>query len=182
MRVKQLDPQSMKVLAHPLRMRIVGSLRREGPATATILADRLGESSGLTSYHVRVLAGAGFVEDAPDQAVTGRERWWRAAHDMTSWRPTDAGEDPDSREAEQWLVSFAARQGMEWLDEWLRRRPDADPAWRQASETNDYAIDLTPAELEELMGELNAVVRARMDRPPSPGAAPVRLLLAAFPA
>ena len=52
MRVKQLDTDAVRVLAHPLRVRIVGTLRREGPATATLLASRLGASSGLTSYHV----------------------------------------------------------------------------------------------------------------------------------
>ena len=41
--------------------RIIAVLRREGPATATTLAERLGESSGATSYHLRSLARAGFV-------------------------------------------------------------------------------------------------------------------------
>src|SRR6478736_4108151 len=48
--VKRLYPPALKALAHPLRVRILASLRRIGPATATGLADRLGESSGLTSY------------------------------------------------------------------------------------------------------------------------------------
>jgi predicted ArsR family transcriptional regulator len=44
-------------------MRILGSLREFGPATASALADRLGESSGATSYHLRQLASFGFVEE-----------------------------------------------------------------------------------------------------------------------
>ena len=182
MKVRRLDGGDMKVLAQPLRVRIVGSLRREGPATATVLANRLGESSGLTSYHLRVLARAGFVEDDPGHPATGRERWWRAAHDMTSWTPADAGEDPDSRAAEDWLVNFTARESMEWLDGWLRRRADAPLEWREASETDDYFLDLTPDELHELLGDLNAVIQARMERPPTEGAQQVRLLLSAFPA
>jgi predicted ArsR family transcriptional regulator len=181
MKVKRLDGRDMKVLAHPLRVQIVSSLRREGPATATVLADRLDESSGLTSYHLRILAAAGFVEDDPDHPATGRERWWRAAHDITSWTPADAGEDPESRAAEDWLVGFTARQSMEWLDGWLRRRSDAEPEWRQASETNDYFLDLTPAELQELLQDLHAVVQDRVERAPSEGARQVRLLLHAFP-
>jgi DNA-binding transcriptional ArsR family regulator len=183
MRVKRLDGPSLRVLAHPLRVRIVGSLRTEGPATATGLAARLGESSGLTSYHLRVLAEAGFVEPDPDQPVSGRERWWKAAHDMTSWRPDEVGDDPDARATEQWLVSTTARQGMEWLDEWLRRRPLADPAWVAVSETDDYFLDLSPAELGALLDELNAVIRRRLEAPASTAddRARVRILLSAFP-
>ncbi len=53
------------------------TLRRGGPATATVLARALGENTGATSYHLRVLAEHGFVEDDPDLGH-GRERWWRA--------------------------------------------------------------------------------------------------------
>jgi DNA-binding transcriptional ArsR family regulator len=194
--VQRLDGGSLKVLAHPLRVRIVGSLRHDGPATATLLGERLGESSGLTSYHVRVLAENGFVEEVPDRRH-GRERWWRAAHQMTSWRPQDFGDDPDELAAEQWLTGFTARRGMEWLDGWLHRRPEADPAWVAASEASDYMLRLTPDELQALVDELNAVVLRHLDqhdeadRPdqsdrPDPGAPtgdrqPVRLLLYAFP-
>lgn len=182
LRVRHLDAESLKLLAHPLRVRIVGSLRAEGPATASLLGERLGESSGLTSYHLRALAGAGFVEDAVDHPTHGRERWWRAVDEMTSWRPSDAGDDADSRAAEQWLTGFTARQGMAWLDGWLHRRPDADPAWREASETNDYFLEATPDELRELLAELDTVIRRRLRREPAAGRATVRLLLSGFPA
>jgi DNA-binding transcriptional ArsR family regulator len=160
--VKKLDGRSLRALAHPLRMRIVGSLRHDGPATATLLGQRLGESSGLTSYHVRVLAENGFVEEASDVG-TGRERWWQAAQDMTSWRPEDFRDDPDEREAEEWLTGYAAGRGMEWLDEWLHRRPSADPDWVTASDASDYTLDLTPAELRALATELSDVVLRHRD-------------------
>jgi DNA-binding transcriptional ArsR family regulator len=187
LRARRLDPQSLKVLAHPLRVRIVGSLRAEGPATSTLLGERLGESSGLTSYHLRVLANTGFVEDAVDHPSTGRQRWWRAAQDMTSWRPSDAGDDPDSRAAEQWLTGFTARASMEWLDEWLRRRPDADPAWREASEANDFMLEMTPSELHDLLAELSAIVLRRREdaldaSDDSTDRTLVRLLISGFPA
>ncbi|BFO21324.1 hypothetical protein SHKM778_77120 [Streptomyces sp. KM77-8] len=60
-------------------MRLLNTLRRNGPATASQLAARLGESSGATSYHLRQLAAHGFVEDAPEHGK-GRERWWKAVH------------------------------------------------------------------------------------------------------
>lgn len=44
---------------------------------ATSLAQALGESTGLTSYHLRQLAKHGLVEEVPEMAH-GKERWWRA--------------------------------------------------------------------------------------------------------
>ncbi|MGW1769551.1 ArsR/SmtB family transcription factor, partial [Streptomyces sp. NPDC002073] len=80
--IRTLDARTLRGLAHPLRIRLLGALRHDGPATASRLAERLGESSGATSYHLRQLASYGFVEDAPEHGK-GRERWWRAAHDGT---------------------------------------------------------------------------------------------------
>src|SRR5918995_753869 len=95
-RVKRLDGGSLRALAHPLRVRILSVLRGQGRATATILGERLGESSGATSYHLRVLAEHGFVVDEPTRN-RGRERWWRAAQDMTAWQPPPFFDDPHER-------------------------------------------------------------------------------------
>ena len=196
MRVKQLDPRSVRALAHPLRVRLLGSLRFDGPGTASILGERLGESSGATSYHLRVLADHGFIEEDTSRG-RGRERWWRSAHDATSWRPEQFRGDPDAEAAEQWLSGFVARQGMEWLDGWLERRPSADPAWVNASAESDYRVQMTPGELRALVDELHAVIRrhdqaaedsraaapaATGDADREPEARAVRVLLYAFPA
>ncbi|NUT30943.1 MAG: helix-turn-helix transcriptional regulator, partial [Streptomyces sp.] len=78
-KLHELDARTLRGLAHPLRMQLLSALRRGGPATASQLAEKLGESSGATSYHLRQLAAYGFVEDAPDHGK-GRERWWQAVH------------------------------------------------------------------------------------------------------
>ena len=67
-------PLQLRALSHPVRLRMLGLLRAEGPATATGLATRLGLNSGATSYHLRQLATHGFVED-DDSRGDGRERW-----------------------------------------------------------------------------------------------------------
>ena len=71
---------AMRAMAHPLRMRILGSLRIDGPATSAMLARRLDTDSGQTSHHLRQLARFGFVVEAPElgKGSHGRERWWRA--------------------------------------------------------------------------------------------------------
>ena len=85
------DVRALRALAHPLRNRLLGLLRLHGPSTATLLGEVVGESSGSTSYHLRQLAHYGFVEDAGGLG-TGRERWWRARHRMTSWEAADLAE------------------------------------------------------------------------------------------
>lgn len=194
LRIKQLDARSVQVLAHPLRSRLLASLRVEGPGTASTLGERLGESSGATSYHLRVLAAHGFIEEDPSRG-RGRERWWRSAHDATSWRPDQFRGDPDAQAAEQWLSGAVVRTGMERLDQWITRRPSADPQWVAASEESDYRLTMTPPQLRSLMQELQEVVlrhrevaedtsagdsaaAAEGDGP----ARPVWLLMYAFPA
>lgn len=162
LKVKRLDPRSVRALAHPLRARLLTSLRVDGPGTATTLGARLGESSGATSYHLRVLADHGFIEEDRSRG-RGRERWWRSAHDVTSWRPDQFGDDPGARAAEQWLTGFGARHAMAVLDDWIARRPSTEPAWVAASDASDHRLVMTPSQLRALVDELNAVVLRHRD-------------------
>ena len=69
--------RNVRGLAHPLRVAMLRLLREHGPATATGLAEQLGESSGTTSYHLRQRA-YGFIVEAEGMG-TRRQRWWQAA-------------------------------------------------------------------------------------------------------
>ena len=95
------DARRWKALSHPVRGEILRHLDEHGPATSTTLAEALGESTGTTSYHLRVLAEAGVIEEVPERAH-GRERWWRTF-------PTD------HREPDYETLSPADRAA---LDEW----------------------------------------------------------------
>ena len=70
----------MRALAHPVRIRIVSLLANQGPARATDLGDALGLAPNAVSYHLKSLAKAGLVEQAPEASADKRERWWRASH------------------------------------------------------------------------------------------------------
>src|SRR2546428_1415868 len=94
----EVDSRALRGLAHPLRMRMLGLLRTEGPATATSLAARLGESSGTTSWHLRQLAELGFIVQDTARG-NRRERWWRAAHEFTTVHPERFMDDPESTAA-----------------------------------------------------------------------------------
>jgi DNA-binding transcriptional ArsR family regulator len=56
------DPRLIKALAHPLRVRILSILETREMASPNEMADELGVSLGVMSYHVRRLHALGFLE------------------------------------------------------------------------------------------------------------------------
>jgi predicted ArsR family transcriptional regulator len=178
-----LDARQIRVLAHPLRTRLLGELRLEGPATATKLAESLGTNTGATSYHLRQLADAGLVlEDTA--AGRGRERWWRAAHDASSWQRDDYAGDPDATAAADWLESFALRTLTDRAEAWQRARPEESPEWRAAAGFSDAKLMLNPEQMRALHEELYAVVdryRVAANAKPAPDARKVLIYLYGVP-
>lgn len=148
-----LNATSLRGIAHPLRVRILGLLREQGPATATLLAERLGQSTGATSYHLRQLAAHGFVEEDPERG-SGRERWWRAAH-RTTTLDTEATRAAPA-EAEAYMRSVAAVYA-ERMERWLAEAPAMPPAWSEVGTLSDQAFRLTPEEVDRLHADLAAV-------------------------
>lgn len=152
-----LDGAQIRTLAHPLRARLLSALRAGGPATATRLAEELGTNTGATSYHLRRLAEAGLVVEEPGRG-TGRQRWWRALHQLSGWGGTDFDDDPDSRAAADWLSRYSLRVHAAQAERWIEAQHDYPPEWRQAAQLSDYLLRLTPAQLAQLNAELCAVV------------------------
>jgi DNA-binding transcriptional ArsR family regulator len=179
--VARLDSKRLRVLAHPLRMRLLGLLRIDGPATATALARRLGTNSGQTSYHLRQLADVGLVEDDAERG-NGRERWWRAAHGGTAWSSADFRDDPDDRAADEWLAGHLARTHARWFQDWLDARPESPKEWIDAADQSDYNLRLTPQRARAMAAELHEVVeRYRDEDDPDPAAERVTVILHSFP-
>src|SRR5262249_11548655 len=89
------DPRALRAYAHPIRLKLVGLLRRTGPLTATQAGEKIGESAANCSFHLRQLAKFGLVEEAG--GGKGRERPWRATSITTEW--PDGGADPEAVEA-----------------------------------------------------------------------------------
>jgi DNA-binding transcriptional ArsR family regulator len=180
LRILHPTTDQLRALAHPLRSRLLGALRFHGPATATALAERLGTNTGATSYHLRQLAAARLVEDDEERS-NKRDRWWRAAHDATSWSTADLEDDPDARAAEDWLLRHQAHNASTWLHQWLEGRGDWSPEWRDAADQSDYHLDLTPDGLRALMGELHEVMARYRDAEAPADAERVTVLLQGFP-
>ena len=173
------DAQVLRAMAHPLRQRLIGSLRKQGPGTASELGRRLGESSGATSYHLRILAKYGFVEDDPGRNRR-RERWWRAVDEGMEWSlDTD---DPGLIEADRALGHQLVSEQARWLRRWHDELPEWDRGWRAASNSTDQWFELTPAELRALSDEVLAVLERYSDRRvPRDGTERVIALFYAFP-
>lgn len=177
-----LDSAQLRCLAHPLRSRLLSALRMEGPATSARLADRLGTNTGATSYHLRQLADVGLVTEDPDRG-TGRERWWQAAHEISSWSSADFEDDPDDRAAAEWLAGHHTRLTTRWREDWLETYSEWPEEWRRAADSSDLRLQLTPDQLAALNAELLTVI-ARYDRmgPAEDGdSRPVMVLLDTFP-
>ncbi|WP_445524320.1 ArsR/SmtB family transcription factor [Streptomyces cyslabdanicus] len=183
-RVRPLDARSLRGLAHPLRIRLLTALRRGGPATASQLAAKLGESSGATSYHLRQLAAHGFVEDAPEHGK-GRERWWRAAHVAESFDDTLLRDpDPEVRGAADLFLHEVANQRTQELATWLGTRSDWSEAWTRAADMSSWTLRLTPElalELIEKMHELVESYRAVAPADGTPDTEQVRVHTHVFP-
>lgn len=179
--VRSLDARSLRGLAHPLRMRLLATLRQDGPATASRLAERLGESSGATSYHLRQLAAHGFVEDAPERGK-GRERWWRAAHEGTRFDETlvDDGDETTRAAADVFLRQIAATHAQE-VDTWLATSHTWSPQWRTGSDFSDFTLRLTAAQTDELVHKLHDVINGYRDVPAEEGTETVRFHTHALP-
>ncbi|MCW2841652.1 MAG: transcriptional regulator [Aeromicrobium sp.] len=148
------DLETLKAVSHPLRMKIMGTLRTGGPATASQLGRVLGESSGSMSYHLRQLERFGFVGD-DDEQPSARERRWKALQDGTKI-PSSLGDLDSGRE---YLDAIRRRQ-----EEYLRAGLEAWTGYRPGIGQSDYALRLDPDDLVALERDLHEVVTRYWDR------------------
>jgi DNA-binding transcriptional ArsR family regulator len=184
---RRIDMESLKALAHPLRVQILDVLSTYGAQTASGLADRLGESSGATSYHLRQLERHAFVREVEGRG-TARERWWERvpggiALDHSNLPPTAAARAAHDLVLRQWQ-----RTRETLLDDFLSHADDVLPRrWMDASIVSTANARLTSDQLKALTEELQAVVDRHVDRyqhqknAPVPGARPVQIQLHGFP-
>lgn len=179
--MKLEEPAQLRALAHPLRLRLLGLLRTEGPATASVLGERLGVSPALASYHLRQLGSHGFIEEAAELGTDAKQRWWRAAHERTSWKTAEFLDSPERLAAEQTLgrevIRVMAEQGSRWVSDastWSKE-------WIDAADMSDWILELTPGELRELRGELHRIVERRAKLGKRPGSELVAAVLHLYP-
>ena len=155
------DTQGLRALSHPVRLRMLGLLRVEGPATATTLAQRLGLNTGATSYHLRQLAQHGFIQEDAGRG-NARDRWWRAAHQSTrtDLRGPASPEDFDTYEAYLQTVAILYAEQLQAAVGEHRLLP---PAWRDAGTMSDWGFRVTAERAKQLTEKLQQVIESFPD-------------------
>ncbi|MFI7534856.1 ArsR/SmtB family transcription factor [Streptosporangium sp. NPDC049376] len=175
-----LDPVRLKALAHPMRRLMLRHLSVHGPATSTTLGELLDAKTGTTSYHLRQLEKAGFIEEIPERS-TGRERWWRRTQALRDIRLPSPGElAPEDR----LVLNEFHRANLAEDRELFERFPAAylrDPRWAKLSRGLGR---MTLEEFEEFFEAYIALLmkynRPAEDAPPD--ARPMFVRLFALPA
>ena len=181
---RQLDMESLKALAHPLRVQILDTLSTYGQFTASGLAERLGESSGATSYHLRQLERHGFVREVEGKG-TGRERWWERMPGAINLNAADMEHTPATLAASKTLVRQWSRTRTELLDDFQERGFELlTKEWMEGSVVSTVNLRLTAEQLREISQKWDEfidpfVVAYRGQNPP--GSRPVQIHFNAFP-
>lgn len=176
------DPRTLRALAHPARLTIMRHLGDGGPATATECAEICGLTPSATSYHLRMLARAGLVEEAPNRG-DGRERLWQAPSGSIQ---VEVGPDASAEEmaAGRRLVDVFLARDDSAAREWIERSRDESKEWHAASSLFSTHLVLTADELERLTAQVTKLTdryrRSRRTRVPE-GARVVVVSYRAFP-
>lgn len=170
------DIAGLRALSHPVRLKMLGLLRSEGPATATSLAQRLDLNTGATSYHLRQLAQHGFIAEDTERG-NARDRWWRAAHESTRTDFRAKGETDEDVEAYLSAVALLYGDRLRAAVAEMRFLPEE---WRTVGTLSDWEVRLTPAQAESLVRSLVTVIEEAPDSD-DPDAAPFSINLNAFP-
>ncbi|MEV4841484.1 helix-turn-helix domain-containing protein [Nonomuraea sp. NPDC049486] len=186
-RITDLD--TLKAMAHPLRLKLYRALFQARVATASQLADQVDEAVSLVSYHLRKLAAHGVIEEAEPQSSDGRERWWQLVMRHYSVQDKDFRDAPERAAAYTAFTRTAFHDHVELYERYLDEQSAWSPDWRAAAFSSQSLPRLTAAELTGLNQELLEVVRrwqrhseAAIEAGDTEGRENVNLHLYGFPA
>ncbi|WP_336215692.1 ArsR/SmtB family transcription factor [Nonomuraea sp. LPB2021202275-12-8] len=151
------DPKAMRALAHPARLAILSRLGADGSATATEVAEVAGITPSAASYHLRMLAKYGFVEDAPPRG-DGRERLWKIT-DRQLTIALEPEDQPDVREAKDLLIRAVRREADNELQRALSAVSQESDEWRDVTRFQRLTLRLDAAEMGRLSEEIEKLLR-----------------------
>ena len=181
---------ALKAFAHPLRIRLYYSLRNARAASVSYLANAVEAPVAQVSYHLHQLNKHGFIEEAPQYARDGRERWWQLSSQRLRWDASDVIGQPEVAAVAAMIKDGAIGEQVRLIERFHAEEEKWDMEWLDAAFMADGTIDLTCDELTRMHGELMAVVdryvalgsRWRQTRTsPPPGVERVMYVLHGFP-
>jgi DNA-binding transcriptional ArsR family regulator len=176
------DAAVLRAVAHPVRRRLLDVLRVDGPSMPSVLARHTGQAVANVSHHLRVLAGAGLIEEAPELARNRKEHWWRMPDRSISWNSADFGGDAAGLAAADAALALDLQRQVELISAWLGSPASQQEPWTSAAFSSDGFLRLSPAELAELGAEIGQVLDRYAGRPEAPGREPVFVIGRGFPA
>jgi DNA-binding MarR family transcriptional regulator len=170
--MRPMDAAQLRALAHPLRLQLLEVLRVEGPATASQLGRRLGESSGATSYHLRALHRAGMIEEAKQR--NARERWWQRSPErmvVPNSIPSDAPENEraELQAAHAQIESILVERDEQAMLRWMEVRYDLPLEWQDSQWIGNFRMWATAAEVRQFVTTVLELAQA-LRKPPEGGA------------
>ncbi|MFI6517996.1 helix-turn-helix domain-containing protein [Spirillospora sp. NPDC050679] len=170
---------TLELLAHPVRLRIVHAMRGGRELTVAQLCARLPDTSKAMVYrHVELLAANAILEVAGERRVRGAvERRYRLRHDriVLDAETAAAMSRDDHRRVFATSVAALVAEFNTYLD-----RETADPPADLVG-YQQHVVWLTRDELEEMIGELRQAVRPRLANRPDPDRAPYLISPILFP-
>jgi predicted ArsR family transcriptional regulator len=177
------DAQTMRALAHPVRIGLIEALSLHGPLTATEVGDLIGESATTCSFHLRQLEKYGFVEEAG--GGKGRSRPWKMS--SIGMRMSATHDDPETALAAGALAGMFRDRQLKRYQNWRENRTSYPQDWQNAASDSEFITYMTAAELQELNDELSDLLLSRFkERLADPaqrpaGALPVEMLFMSYP-
>jgi len=158
-----LDTGALRALAHPLRVQIYDILSQYGPQTASSLADKLGESTGSTSYHLRALAKQDLIREVTDRG-SARERWWERPIGGVTFANAQRMKTPAGRAATQIVLNEFFRNRQEQLVRFMQDGlPNSEEPWQNGSMISTATARLTPQQSQELSAKIQALIDDAVD-------------------
>jgi DNA-binding transcriptional ArsR family regulator len=172
--------ETLELLAHPVRLRIVHAMRGDRTLTTGELCALLADVSKAQVYrHVELLAGGGILEVAEERRVRGAvERRFRLRADRASIdAATAASLTPDDhRRAFATAMAALVAEFTAYL-----ASDHADPAGDLVG-YRQHAVWLSHDELVALIEELRAAIVPRLAQTPAEGRSRFLLSPVLFPA
>lgn len=166
----QLTSPMLKAMSHPLRRRILEVMHEDLPRRAADLAELLDTPANSVSFHLRQLARAGLIVEAPEHARDRRDRVWVAAsHGYTVPTP-EAKVGPED---ELVLRSFLDQEALD-LHDLVARLTAWIPDWSSGREQRPRAtlqtglLELTQEDAEWLSGAIGDLMEQAIKRSRQP--------------
>lgn len=152
------DSRVLAAASHPLRRRLMDVLRVEGPATATMLAAHTEQAVANISHHLKVLAEADLIAEAPELARNKKERWWTLVSRSVRWSDSDFADDPVGQAVAVAAASINLDRHVSLVRSWQAAPDDRQAVWADAAFSTDKWFSMTPEELAEFERDLQSLI------------------------